>query len=75
MLDLSAKNFINEVDRFCQLFISIEKVKLLNKNEEPNFDKQCQQINQMIVNNKNINSELRYKSSATRRFLVDSEMF
>lgn len=30
VLDLSAKNCINEVDKFCQFFNSIERVKKVN---------------------------------------------
>ena len=48
VLDLSAKNFISEVDKFCKYYNCIEKVKNKNKQYNVRNESQIKEINNNI---------------------------
>jgi len=68
-LDLSAKNCVHEVDKFCQFFNSIEKVKKVNGFN--NVDNQLSEINSTIQSNKAIQAESKYKNVVNRKYDLD----
>lgn len=87
VLDISSKNFISEVDRFCQYFNIAEKIRIkdeIAKNRagaappglsDADVDQQLVKINQMILQNKHIQAELKYKNFVSRKFAMIREMY
>jgi len=70
VLDLSASNFINEVDRFCQYFNIIEKVRLASGE----VDDKINQINTLITSSKII-AETKFKTIVNRKWVLEPEMY
>lgn len=71
MLDLSSKGFTNEVDKFCQFFNIIEKAK--KKAHEDDEYNPLSHINSMVMSNKNISHDLKFKPS--RKYTLKDSMF
>lgn len=70
-MDLSAKSFASEVDRFCQYFNFIEKVKLTS--QKVDIDEQLQQINQAAQSK--LQNEAKYRNVTSRKFSLGPEMY
>jgi hypothetical protein len=73
VIDLSSKYLISEIDRFCQYFHIIEKVKRSQQNTSG--DDALTQINSLILQNKAIQPELRLKTVVNRKFTIGNEMY
>ena len=71
VLDLSSKNFTNEVDKFCHYFNIIEKAKFKAKETE-DYDA-LSHINTMVINSKSVSHDLKFKPS--RKYTLQKSMF
>ena len=73
VLEITAKNFTHEIDRFCSYFNTIERVRL--KPGDGGRKGELHKINKLIDNSKSINSETKYKNIVSRKFTLDPEMY
>ena len=71
VLDLSAKGFVNEVDKFCQFFNIIEKAN--KKARESDQYDALGHINSMVMNSKSVSHDLKFKPS--RKYTLKKSMF
>lgn len=62
-----------EVDRFCQYFNSIERIRKQD-NSQSQRD-QIKHINALIAANKSIQHDLKYKNIINRKFTLEPEMY
>ena len=70
VFDLSSKAMVFEIDRFCQFFNSIEKVRRKPETIDP-----IEAINHNIMQNHSLQPDFKYKTDAHKKLQLGEEMY